>query len=161
MCTECHLLVKPRSGEKHYVRLRFSRRRLWRMPSSGMWRRGAFVITDVSEERIASITEVESISELGTTLADSFHPDDTFLRTVFYYKAHPVTHPRRRHSTWGRHCSCCYRRLCHICMLVIVLCSKSVSVGEIRKSLSLIPILMGGGGRGERNELAVCKHINL
>jgi hypothetical protein len=39
--------------------LRFSRRWLCRMPSSGMWRRVDIVRTDVSEERIASIFSVE------------------------------------------------------------------------------------------------------
>jgi hypothetical protein len=42
-----------------YGDLRFSRRSLWRMPSSGMWRRVDLVWTDVSEERIASIFRVE------------------------------------------------------------------------------------------------------
>jgi hypothetical protein len=39
--------------------MRFSRRWLWRMPSSGMWRRVDLVWTDVSEERITSIFRVE------------------------------------------------------------------------------------------------------
>jgi hypothetical protein len=39
--------------------LRFSRRWLWRMPISGMWRRVVLVWTDVSEERIASIFRIE------------------------------------------------------------------------------------------------------
>jgi hypothetical protein len=43
-----------------FVRSRFSRRWLWRMSSSGMWRRLDLVWTDVSEERIASIFRVES-----------------------------------------------------------------------------------------------------
>jgi hypothetical protein len=52
----------------------------------------AFVRTDVSEERIASVIRVTRISELGTfssnyelKFAHSFHPDDggdTFLRNV-------------------------------------------------------------------------------
>jgi hypothetical protein len=41
------------------------------MPSSGMLRRLAVVITDVSEELSASIITVTRIGELGTTLADS------------------------------------------------------------------------------------------
>jgi hypothetical protein len=58
------------------------------MASSGMLRRVALVITDVSEELSASIIRVTRIGELGTTLTvtsnrrqrsyftDSFHPDD-------------------------------------------------------------------------------------
>jgi hypothetical protein len=45
--------------------------RLWRMPSSGMWRRVDIVWTDVSEERIASIFRVEkSASEEPTWAGD-------------------------------------------------------------------------------------------
>jgi hypothetical protein len=39
------------------------------MQYSGMSRRVDLVITDVSEERIASIIRVKRISELGTALA--------------------------------------------------------------------------------------------
>jgi hypothetical protein len=39
------------------------------MPSLGILRRMAFVRTDVSEERIASIIRVARFDELGTTLA--------------------------------------------------------------------------------------------
>jgi hypothetical protein len=39
------------------------------MPSSGMLRRVVLVVTDVSEERIASIIWLTRIDELGTTLA--------------------------------------------------------------------------------------------
>jgi hypothetical protein len=39
------------------------------MPSSEMYRRVAFVRTDVSEERIAFIIRMKGISELETTLA--------------------------------------------------------------------------------------------
>jgi hypothetical protein len=46
------------------------------MMSSGMLRRVAFVRTDVSEECSASFIRVTRISELGTTLADSCHPDE-------------------------------------------------------------------------------------
>jgi hypothetical protein len=49
--------------------LRFSRRWLWRMPPSGMWRRATLLSTDVSEEHSASIIRVTWIGELGTTLA--------------------------------------------------------------------------------------------
>jgi hypothetical protein len=41
------------------VRFDVPRRWLWRMPSSGMWRRVNLVGTDVSEERIACIFRVE------------------------------------------------------------------------------------------------------
>jgi hypothetical protein len=51
------------------VRLRFSRRWLWRMVSSGMLRRVALVKTDVSEEPGASFIRVTRIGELGTTQA--------------------------------------------------------------------------------------------
>jgi hypothetical protein len=61
--------------------LRFPRRWLWRMSSSGMWRRVELVWTDVSEERINSIfKEEKSTSEesawlqppayVGSSLAD-------------------------------------------------------------------------------------------
>jgi hypothetical protein len=65
--------------------LRFSRRWLWRMASSGMLGRVAFVRTDVSEELSASI-RVTRIGELGTTI--------------------PVTSNRRtlrRNTKWRRH----------------------------------------------------------
>jgi hypothetical protein len=39
--------------------MRFARRWPWRMPSYGMWRRVDLVWTDVSEERIASISRIE------------------------------------------------------------------------------------------------------
>jgi hypothetical protein len=39
------------------------------MPSSGMLRRVAFVRTDVSDERIASVIRVTRIGELRTMLA--------------------------------------------------------------------------------------------
>jgi hypothetical protein len=39
------------------------------MPSSGMLHRVSLVRIDVSEERIASITRITRIGELGTTLA--------------------------------------------------------------------------------------------
>jgi hypothetical protein len=49
--------------------LRFSRRWLWRMLSSGMLRRVALVRTDVSEELSASFIRVTRVGELETTLA--------------------------------------------------------------------------------------------
>jgi hypothetical protein len=48
--------------------LRFSRRWLWRVASSGMLLRVALVIIDVSEELSASFIRVTRIGELGTTL---------------------------------------------------------------------------------------------
>jgi hypothetical protein len=49
--------------------LRFSRRWLWRMSSSGMLRRVALVRTDISEELSSSFIKVTRVGELGTTLA--------------------------------------------------------------------------------------------
>jgi hypothetical protein len=49
--------------------LRFSRRRLRRLASSGMLRRVTLVRTDVSEELRASIIRVKRIGELGKMLA--------------------------------------------------------------------------------------------
>jgi hypothetical protein len=49
--------------------LRFSRRWLWRMASSGMLRRVALVRTDVSKERSASFIRARRIGEIGTALA--------------------------------------------------------------------------------------------
>jgi hypothetical protein len=46
-----------------------SRRWLWRMPSSGMWRCGALVRTDDSEECTAWTIRVQRMSGLGKTLA--------------------------------------------------------------------------------------------
>jgi hypothetical protein len=56
-----------------------------------MLHRVALVRTDVSEELSASIFSVTWIGELGTTLADSYHPDDggtKFFRNVGSYKSH-------------------------------------------------------------------------
>jgi hypothetical protein len=68
------------------------------MPSYRMLRRIALVITDVLEERSASIIRVTRIDELETTLAvtsnrriDSCHPHDggaKFLRNVGSYESH-------------------------------------------------------------------------
>jgi hypothetical protein len=41
----------------------FSNKHNSRMPSSAMWRRVGILLTDVSEERIASIFRVEEIHE--------------------------------------------------------------------------------------------------
>jgi hypothetical protein len=79
--------------------LRFARWRLWRIPSSGMLRRVAFVRTDVSEERRASIIRVIRIGELGRTLAVTSNRHtlqsnkkrdggDKFLRNVGSLKSH-------------------------------------------------------------------------
>jgi hypothetical protein len=58
----------------------------------------ALVRTDVSEERIGSITKVTKIGELGTTLAittnrkmlrrNTMDGGNTFLRNVGFYKSH-------------------------------------------------------------------------
>jgi hypothetical protein len=59
------------------------------MPSPGMLRRVALVITDVSEDPSASINRVTTIGGLGTTLAvtSNRHPlphGVTFQKTVFF-----------------------------------------------------------------------------
>jgi hypothetical protein len=72
------------------------------MVSSGMLRHVALVRTDVSEVLSTSIIRVTRIGELGTTLADSCHPDDggtKFLQNIGSYKSHTAQHPRRRHSS--------------------------------------------------------------
>jgi hypothetical protein len=48
---------------------------IWRIPSSGMWRRVGILLTDVSEERIASIFRVEAIHD-EPAWADSFRLSD-------------------------------------------------------------------------------------
>jgi hypothetical protein len=56
-----------------------------------MLRRVALVRTDVSEELSASFIGVTRISELGTTLAGTCHPDEggaKFFRNVGSYKSH-------------------------------------------------------------------------
>jgi hypothetical protein len=47
------------------------------MVSSGLLRRVALVITDVSEERGASFIRVTRIGEVGKTLEVICHPDDS------------------------------------------------------------------------------------
>jgi hypothetical protein len=56
--------------------LRFSRRWLWRMSSSGIWRRIDLVWTDVSEERIASILRVEKSASLEPAWAGGCRLDN-------------------------------------------------------------------------------------
>jgi hypothetical protein len=83
--TELH---KPR-GRNDWLTvkdLRFSRRWLWRMPSSGMLRRVTLVRTKVSEELSASIISVRRIGELGTTLAVT--SNRRTLRNVGSYQSH-------------------------------------------------------------------------
>jgi hypothetical protein len=66
----------------------------WRMPSSGMWRRVEPVkLTDVSEERIASIFRVENPRARN-------QPDgaERFLCNVgSFHKIYTASHPRIRH----------------------------------------------------------------
>jgi hypothetical protein len=72
--------------------LRFSRRWLWRMPSSGVWRLVDVVYwTDVSEDRIAFIFRVEKSASEEPAWAGS---------------CSTAPHPRRRHSSQLRSCSC-------------------------------------------------------
>jgi hypothetical protein len=67
--------------------LRFPQRWLWRMPSSGMWRRVVPVKwSDVSEERIASIFRVEKSASEEPAWAGS---------------SRLLPHPRRRHSSYS------------------------------------------------------------
>jgi hypothetical protein len=71
--------LSPRFTPRHFVQGSnisleckiwvFSRRRLWRMVSSGMLRRVALVRTDVLEELSASFIRVTRIGDLGTILA--------------------------------------------------------------------------------------------
>jgi hypothetical protein len=93
-----------------YMRdLRFSRRWLWRMVSSGMLHRVAVLRTDVSEELSGSFVRATRIGELGTTLAVTSdrpsvvpsHPDGgaaKFFRNVGSYKSHTAWHLRRHHA---------------------------------------------------------------
>jgi hypothetical protein len=69
--------------------LRFSRRRLWRIPSSVMWRRVTLVTAYVSGVLIASTIRVRRISELVRALA--------FHRNVCSHKSHTASHRRRRY----------------------------------------------------------------
>jgi hypothetical protein len=63
--------------------LRFSRRWLWRILSSGMWGHVAILLTDVSEGSIASIFRVH------------LPPKRRLTKYI-----HTVPHPRRRHSSY-------------------------------------------------------------
>jgi hypothetical protein len=77
----------------------------WRMSSSGMWRRGHLVRTDVSGECIASIIRMEGISEKEKMVAVTsgwstlWKPGDAFLRNVDSHKSHTASYPTRRHSS--------------------------------------------------------------
>jgi hypothetical protein len=67
-----HLPVRDSVVRKTFTMkdLRFSRRWLWRMPSSGMWRRVHLVWTGVSEKRIAYIFRVEKSAKEEPAWAD-------------------------------------------------------------------------------------------
>jgi hypothetical protein len=81
----------------------FSRRWLWRMPSSGIWRRVDLVWIDVSEERIASILRVEKSAREEP--ARCFSTDDSVcshlitlvpLSRIFLPWGWWYVHPKRR-----------------------------------------------------------------
>jgi hypothetical protein len=69
--------------------LRFSRRWLWRMPSSGMWRRVDLVWTDNSEERIAvcglqpPAHAVFSLADFSALKIEAIHSSETSVHTRF------------------------------------------------------------------------------
>jgi hypothetical protein len=58
------------------------------MPSSGTLHHVAIVITEVPEERIASIIRVTRIGELGTLAETSKPKHAAFLRNVAFFKSH-------------------------------------------------------------------------
>jgi hypothetical protein len=64
-----------------------------RMPSSGMWRRVDIVLTDVSEERIASIFRVEKIANEAATIYPCWFIDRGFLIPWSWRRYDP---PKRR-----------------------------------------------------------------
>jgi hypothetical protein len=69
-----------------------------------MWRRVDLVLTDVSEECIASIFRVEKnprMSNQREQMAVCFYPEDggdTFLRNFGSHKIYKVPQPKRRYS---------------------------------------------------------------
>jgi hypothetical protein len=86
-CDSYDIQTDGKPAEKKIVYdLRFSRRWLWRMPSSGMLHHVVLVRTDVSEER-SSIIRVTRIGELGTTLAVS--SNRRTLRRNTMWQSHP------------------------------------------------------------------------
>jgi hypothetical protein len=114
---ECRLLGYQNpvgtSQETHYVstrepsrimlcKMRFSRRWLWRMPSSGMLCRVTLVRTDISGERIGSSIKVTRIGDLETTLARCedilCDPDDEAIRSS---ETSVLTRARRRNIPVG------------------------------------------------------------
>jgi hypothetical protein len=87
--------------------LRFSRQWLWRTVSSGMLRRVALVITEVSEDLSASFIRVTRMGELGTTLAATsnrrtlWRNTKWFLATIKLYLT--VSHSCSRFRYWNIH----------------------------------------------------------
>jgi hypothetical protein len=89
--------------------LKFSRRWLWRIPSSGILQHVALVKIDVSEERIPSIIRVTRIGELGTTLAVTSNRSTSRRNTItissprwFLHGPHGVTSQKMAFSIYSR-----------------------------------------------------------
>jgi hypothetical protein len=88
------LLYKKIFSKRDETDLRFSRRWLSRMASSGMLRLVALVRTDVSEELSASFIRVTGIGELGTTLAvtsnrRTLRRNTKYLKNGFFWDVTP------------------------------------------------------------------------
>jgi hypothetical protein len=125
--SEYEITVCFRDISKHYQAmqdLRFSRRWLWIIPSAGMWCRVDILLTDVSEERIASIFKVEKSASDAPTWAGccrlqppahagSSRVNFSTLKMEAIFSetsVHTRPHPRRRHSSLPGHMASYPRR---------------------------------------------------